>query len=84
MSDLEFESDGEYAPRYGSDEPKGFTGLVMRWGLAKDKKTAGYILLGVAIAAVLLAIILPAVFGEGGRAPEPQAKVDATMLRARS
>ncbi len=84
MSNLEFESDEEYAPRYESDEPKGFTGLVLRWGIAGDQKTAGYVLLGVAIAAVLLAFILPMVFGSGGRAPAPQAQVDSVMLRPRS
>ncbi|MDE2057349.1 MAG: hypothetical protein KGI78_00655 [Patescibacteria group bacterium] len=58
--------------------PRGITGLVIRWGLAKDARSAGYVLLGTAVGVAVLAFVMPMVIGGGGRsAGVPQSVIDA-------
>lgn len=62
MSDLQFDTEQEYAPSSAPEGPKGLNALVIRWGLAKDEKTARYVLLGSAVVFVALAILVPFLF----------------------
>jgi hypothetical protein len=55
--------------RYASG-PKGLTGFVIKWGLAKDAKSAQMVLLVIAVAAVLIGGFF-AFMGGGGENSKP-------------
>ena len=74
MADIEFQDEQMYAERPVARE-KGLTALVQKWGLAKDAKQAQYVLLGVAAIAIILAVIIPFVFGSPLAAPLPSGTV---------
>ena len=71
MADLQFDTEQEFAPTSASAEPKGLTAIVMRYGLAKDEKSAQYVLLGTAVVAILIAVGLPFLFGGPTQTPLP-------------
>ena len=71
MADIQFETEQDYTPTTVSTESRGLAALVMRLGLAKDEKTARYVLLGIAVAAVVLAFVVPALIGGGTKPPLP-------------
>lgn len=56
MSNVEFEennySDNRFAPV--SNEPSKLVKLILKTGLVKDEKQASYVLIGIAVCAVLL------------------------------
>lgn len=59
MADIQFDTEQEYARQSAQQsEPSGLTGLVQKWGLAKDNQQASYVLLGIAIAATITAIYI--------------------------
>lgn len=63
---IHFEGEGaQYAPPLQSREYSAITGIVIKWGLAKDERSAGLVLLGVAIVAVIIALWLM-LGGSGG------------------
>ena len=81
MAEIQFDTEQEYASASAPEGPKGFAAFVMKWGLAKDEKTAQYVLLGVIAGAGILAFLVPVLFGSS-HAPVPQAQVNAAMQRA--
>ncbi len=79
MTDIQFDTENEFArPAAQSAGPKGLTKLVMKWGLAKDEKTAQYVLLGIAIVAILITLWL--LFGQGGGSSAPVIPPGVTAL----
>lgn len=59
MADMQFEADqqNEFGrpPTY---ESAGITGKMVSWGLAKDRKQAEYILIGIVVVVLLIAVWL--------------------------
>ena len=57
MSDVQFQSDQQ--DEFGRPpawQDSGITGKLVSWGLAKDRKQAEYVLIGVLVAVVLISI----------------------------
>lgn len=74
MSDIRFDGEDLYQPRPTLAQNKGLTGLVLRWGLARDARRAQYVLLAVALGALVLALCVLAgsgVIGSGAPLPPP-------------
>lgn len=68
MEEVRFDSEQEFArPQAAAQGPRGLTALVMKWGLAKDEKTAQYILVGITVAAMLVMLFV----WIGGRSTPP-------------
>lgn len=75
---ITFESEQEYAPMRPAASFPLLTGLVIKWGLAKDARDASYVLLGIAVVAAALAFVVPIVLGGSSRsAGVPQSLIDA-------
>jgi hypothetical protein len=58
MSDIRFDGEESYAPRPLRPRAKGLAGLVVRWGLAKNERSAQLVLLAAALIAFLIALAL--------------------------
>lgn len=59
MADIQFDTEQEYARQsVQQSESSGLTGLVQKWGLAKDNQQANYVLLGIAIGAFFFTILV--------------------------
>lgn len=59
MGQVEFDNEGgAYARRGVSSESKGISGFVIRSGLAKDERQANYVMLGIIVVAIVLAIVI--------------------------
>ncbi len=64
MAEIQFDNEQEFArPAAYESEPRGMTKLIIGWGLAKDERSAQYVLVGVVVWAVLLAFLIPAFIG---------------------
>jgi hypothetical protein len=83
MSEVVFENQGEEFGRPPS-RAAGFdlTGILVRRGVAPDRTHAEYILIGLAIAAVVLGAFVW--FSQGSSNGATQAQVDAAMRGVRS
>lgn len=65
---VQFDEEQFTTPTYGFDEePKGMSGLLMRWGIAKDQSGANIILLILAVVFVILTIFVFAFSGGGSK-----------------
>ncbi len=71
MSNIQFEEDQEYARRPIQNKPRGLIALVQKWGLAKNDRGAQYVLLGVVVGAIFLAILIHISFDGGLQKPLP-------------
>ena len=71
MPPVEFQGEEQYAAPAAAQQSF-LMRMAMASGLAKDEQEATRVLLGVAIGAVLLAIIVIVFFLGGGAAPAPQ------------
>ncbi len=72
MVGIRFDTEQEYAPQYAATEQPLFIRWVLATGVVKDEKQAHYVLIGIAVAAVVLALFF--FFGVGGvthRPPPP-------------
>lgn len=75
MSNVQF--DDQDAVRTYSTKPKGIEGLVISWGLVKDRKSAQMLLLVVAGVAVVVALFF--MFSGGASNDVPRAEIDAAF-----
>lgn len=74
MNNVQF--DDQYQHTY-STRPKGLEGLMISWGLAKDKKGAQVVLLIVAVIAVIIAFGAPMIFSNNqNQVPQGQVEND--------
>ncbi|MDQ1299964.1 MAG: hypothetical protein QG636_632 [Patescibacteria group bacterium] len=65
MSEVSFDEESTLAPiPQVRSSQAALVGLVMRWGFAKDAKGAQTVLVGVVVAAVILAIAVPLLMRE--------------------
>ena len=82
MAEIQFDNEQEFArPAAYTTQPRGMIALVMKWGLAKDEKSATRVLIGVAIGAVVLAFLAPMLLGTS-HARVPQNEINAAMQSA--
>lgn len=58
MTDLQFDTEQEYTSQYTVPTQPLFVRWVLATGIVKDEKQAQYVLIGVAIVAILLAVWL--------------------------
>ena len=65
MADIQFQ-EPQYAQSPSSAGPSGITGLITRWGLAKDERQAKIVLLIIAVLAVVVAVFTTFSFGGAG------------------
>jgi len=56
MSDVQYENQGWMQQSKQPEKKTDFTDRLVKWGVASDRKQASYILLGVALMALLIAI----------------------------
>ena len=70
MADIRFDDEQQYAPASSDVGPKGFAARLIAWGVVKDERQAEYALLGIAVAAFVLSIIVFSSFG-GTKKPIP-------------
>jgi hypothetical protein len=65
MSDVSFDEESTLAPiQQARASQPALVGLAIRWGFAKDEKGAHMVLIGVVVAAVILAIAVPLLMRE--------------------
>ncbi len=69
MTDLQFDTEQEYAPQYASEEPPLFIRWVLATGVVKDEKQAKSVLIGIAALAVVLALFFFGSAFSGGLGP---------------
>lgn len=72
MADIQFEEEQQFQ-RYGQAEQKPFMiRLVLSTGIVSTDKQAEYVLLGIAVVAIILAFVVPMLIrvgGDGNRIP---------------
>ncbi len=76
MADIQFEGEQEFARPAVTRESGGLIALVQKWGFAKDNHQAEYVLLGIAVVAVIAAIFVFSM--SGSSAPPPALNIDGT------
>lgn len=76
MANVQFEDQQQYRTVSG---PKGLEGMVIKWGLAKDRKSAQLVLIIIGVAAVVIAFGVSVLFGSE-RGPNAQTDAEAQVL----
>ncbi len=74
MSDIQFQSDqaDEFATRPSATSAQSLGDKLITWGIAKNAKQAGYIMVGFAIAVLVLAYVVYSMMTSSpAPAPEP-------------
>lgn len=70
MSDLRFETgDNEFATSRATPQGTDITGKLIAWGLVSDRQQASYLLIGIAVLALIIAFFL--IRSSGSDLPPP-------------
>jgi hypothetical protein len=75
---IQFDNQAITAPATAERPLSALTGLVIRMGLAKDARSASYVLLATAAVAVVLAFVVPMILGSSPKRI-PQSELEAQM-----
>ena len=57
MSEMRFENQGEEFGRPPTESGVDFTGKLVKWGLVSSRQEAQYVLVGIAVLAIILAVL---------------------------
>lgn len=76
--DTRFDEEPRYTHFAGS-KPKGLPERLVEWGMAKDARKANYILVGFAIAAIILAFVIPSLLASKMSTLPSKSVIDAAM-----
>ena len=78
MADIQFDEEQQYRQPGQVEQKSLFIRLVLATGIVSTDKQAEYVLLGVAIVLIILAFLIPSLFG-GSQTHVPQSVIDAAM-----
>ncbi len=78
MAEVQFEEEPQYQNFPQPEKKPFFIRLVLATGIVSTDRQAEYVLLGVAALAIVLAFLIPSVFGSS-QARVPQSIIDAAM-----